>query len=206
MNQNELSYFRIEGAIGGNQSWMRDIMMYMGGCAAITACDLSIYLAKNHNRPILYPFDRNALTKKDFLQFSRIMKRFLGPRMRGIDRLDIYIDGYQSYLDYIGADYVSIAGLSGHESLQSAKDAVIEAIDRNIPVPYLLLKHKNPSFEDLVWHWFILGGYRKSRSELQVKIITYGHSYWVSLDALWDTGYAEKGGLIVVDTVAAPTP
>lgn len=39
-----LDYFMIEGAVGGNQEWFKNVVMYIGGCAAATACDCCIYL------------------------------------------------------------------------------------------------------------------------------------------------------------------
>lgn len=36
----ELQYFKIEGAWGGSQEWFSDRMMRLGGCAAVTACDV----------------------------------------------------------------------------------------------------------------------------------------------------------------------
>lgn len=32
-----LDYFSIEGAVGGSQEWFRNVVMYIGGCAAATA-------------------------------------------------------------------------------------------------------------------------------------------------------------------------
>lgn len=42
----ELDYFAIEGGLGWNQHWFSDRRMYVAGCAAVTACDLSIHLAR----------------------------------------------------------------------------------------------------------------------------------------------------------------
>ena len=41
----ELTYFNIEDSYGGNQKWFKNLIMKFGGCAAITACDLCIYLS-----------------------------------------------------------------------------------------------------------------------------------------------------------------
>ena len=43
--KNELDYIQIEDGLGGNQDWFPEWDMYHGGCAAVTACDLCIYLA-----------------------------------------------------------------------------------------------------------------------------------------------------------------
>ena len=41
-----LDYFMIDGEVGGNQDWFRNVVMHIGGCAAATACDCCIYFAK----------------------------------------------------------------------------------------------------------------------------------------------------------------
>ena len=41
-----LDYFIIDGEVGGNQDWFRNVVMHIGGCAAATACDCCIYFAK----------------------------------------------------------------------------------------------------------------------------------------------------------------
>lgn len=43
VTQKELPYFDLEGAYGGWQVWFADRWMKIGGCAAVTACDVSIY-------------------------------------------------------------------------------------------------------------------------------------------------------------------
>ena len=61
----ELSYFNIGKCFGGNQDWFwYDPMMKLGGCAAATACDLSIYLAMYKNKKKLCPLEAGQLDKK----------------------------------------------------------------------------------------------------------------------------------------------
>ena len=58
-----LDYFSIEGAVGGSQEWFRNVVMYIGGCAAATACDCCIYLALHRGLTKLYPYDVHKLTE-----------------------------------------------------------------------------------------------------------------------------------------------
>jgi hypothetical protein len=48
-----------------------------------------------------------------------------------------------------------------------------------------------------VWHWFMLTGYREKHGRFYVKAVTYGEGRWVHLEELWDTGFKQKGGLIL---------
>ena len=49
-----------------------------------------------------------------------------------------------------------------------------------------------------MWHWFLIVGYEKTEDDLLVKIATYGKYRWISFKNLWDTGYEEKGGMIII--------
>lgn len=195
----ELTYFNIEDHYGGNQNWFWDPMMKLGGCAAVTACDLCIYLNILRGSEHLYPFDINFLQKSDYIKFSNIMKPYLRPRMTGINTLQLYIDGFEKYLYDVNDQNIKMIPFNGENSVFDGEKIVINQIDKEIPIPFLLLKHKNSKLKELVWHWFLIVGYEKSDNELFIKIATYGRYNWISFNELWDTGYEEKGGIIIVD-------
>lgn len=194
----ELDYFTIDGCVGGNQEWLSDLFMHIGGCAAITACDCCIYLAAQKGFKDLYPHDANALTKSDFKKFTEIMKPYLRPRLTGINSLDIYISGLVNYMYDRNFDDISLAGFDGNKPLEQAKKIIIEQIDSGMPIPYLVLCHRDKDMADYVWHWFVITGYVESDDTFKVKATTYGESQWLSLDKLWDTGYKDKGGMIIM--------
>ena len=97
--KNELQYFLVDNIYyGGWQEWFPDYMMRLGGCAAVTACDCSIYFELYKNVKGLYPFDKQQVTRNDYIKFADIIEPYLYPRWSGIDRLDIYIDGFGRFL------------------------------------------------------------------------------------------------------------
>lgn len=194
----ELPHYQIGSSYGGNQNWFRDPMMKLGGCAAATACDSCINMALHDNKTNLYPFDINNLNKEDYIKFSTKMKPYLKPRMRGIDKLDIYINGLREYLTDVGEVNVDIRGVAGDIEAKKAAWEIRKQIDNGMTIPYLLLKHKNPKFKFLTWHWFVIVGYEEFDSEFYIKIATYGESHWLPFEELWDTGYSEKGGIIIL--------
>lgn len=194
----ELPYFRIENSYGGNQSWFRDPMMNLGGCAAATACDSAIYLATYCQRENCCPFDVKELNKETYIRFASQMKPYLSPRIGGIRTIDIFMDGFQKYLMGVGATGITFEGLQGTEPLETVKSAIRTQIDQGMPVPYLLLKHKGANFRDYTWHWFLLAGYEEYKDDFFVKTVTYGGYRWFSLQELWETGYPEKGGLVKI--------
>lgn len=194
----ELDYFKIEDSFGGNQDWFRDPMMHLGGCGAAAACDVCINTALHDNKIHLYPFDIQRLNKEEYIKFSMKMKPYLSPRIKGIDTLEIFIDGFYDYLRDAGDKEIRLEGCHGEVSAAEAAKNVISQINKGMPIPFLLLKHKNAKFKDLVWHWFMLVGYEEFEDELCVKIATYGGYRWLSFHELWETGFKRKGGMILI--------
>ncbi|MDO4553917.1 MAG: hypothetical protein Q4B70_02075 [Lachnospiraceae bacterium] len=193
----ELEHFWIGEAYGGSQDWFLEFMMRKGGCAAQTACDSALYFAKHFKKTKLYPYNEEQLTKADYVSFSGVMKPYLRPRMSGVNTLALYIEGFGDYLNDRGETEVTMTPLPGETELSVAKEAVIFQIDHGYPIPCLILKHKNSAFEDYVWHWFLLNGYEQYEDRLMVKAVTYGEWEWLSFEELWDTGYRQKGGLVL---------
>lgn len=192
----ELDYFNIGSSYGGNQEWFSDFMMRVGGCAAETACECCIYfdLRKGTN---LYPFDKNRLSKSDFAEFGKIIKPYLHPRIQGINKLDLYIEGFSRYLKDRSSSIV-LSKIGGEESVKTAKQCLKKQIDREIPVPFLCLNHTNRRFREYEWHWFIINGYEEFEETLRIKAVTYSSWEWLSFDELWNTGYKNKGGLVII--------
>lgn len=192
----ELEYFHIEDSYGGNQDWFTDYMMNRGGCGALTACDTCLYLNLHQGKSHLYPL-QESLNKDSYMKFGAIMKPYLEPRRGGIDTLDLFMEGFQAYLQDIGDQEMSMTGFSGEESVEAAKKKIEERIEEGFPVPYLNLLHKNPIFKEYEWHWFLLTGYEKTDEQFLVKAVTYGKSEWLDFKNLWDTGHDKKGGIVL---------
>lgn len=197
--QNELDYFFVDSAYGGIQDWFPDPMMRLGGCAIVTACDSSIYFQQKKGAKQICPTEPVPLTKQTYIRFAEQMKPYLRPRWKGINKLEIYIDGFGKYLRDVGEYRLQMRPLSGNCPVEEAKQALQEQIDRELPVPCLLLHHRDKIFDDYDWHWFLLTGYECSEDTTMVKAVTYGSWRWLNFEELWRTGYREKGGLILYD-------
>lgn len=191
-----LDYFMIDGEIGGNQEWFRNVVMNIGGCAAATACDSCIYFALHQGKEHLYPYDVQNLTKKEYIDFSMKMKPYIKPRVGGVKKLCMFIDGFTRYLEDAGDTDLDMAEFAGERPYSEAAEFIKRQIDAGFPIPYLMLRHKNPDYKDFVWHWFLCIGYEEKDGELLITVATYGEATTFSLKDLWNTGYEEKGGLI----------
>ena len=191
-----LDYFMIDGEVGGDQDWFTNVVMHVGGCAAATACDSCIYFAMYQGKKHLYPFDVENLTKEEYIQFSMKMKPYIRPRVGGVKKLSMFIEGFEKYLRDCGDTRLKMSGFDGSHTFAEAADFIKGHIDAGFPVPYLMLKHKDPRYKDFVWHWFLCFGYEEKEGDLLITVATYGEASTFSLKDLWDTGYEEKGGLI----------
>lgn len=205
----ELEYFTIEESFGGNQDWFTNVVMHIGGCAAATACDTCIYMAKVFGMKELYPYDVENLSKKEYVAFSQMMKPYLKPRVRGVCRLCMYTDGFGKYLQEIyRGDHLLLRmeEFAGENSYVEAKKFLKKHIDCQMPVPYLLLQHTDRErFKDFIWHWFLVVGYEEKDGKFFIRAATYGEETWLDFEALWDTGSEEKGGLIGYEIISAET-
>lgn len=171
--------------------------MRIGGCAAVTACESCIFLDKYFNIK-LYPYDVNNITKSDYIKFSGIMKPYLRPRITGINKLNTYIDGFSAYLKDQDST-VTLNSVDGSADYNAAKSKLKAQLDKGIPVPYLNLYHKDKTFKDYEWHWFMINGYEELENAFMVKAVNYSSGQWLDFDSLWHTGYEKKGGFIIIN-------
>ena len=189
----ELPHFYIGNSLGGQQEWysrITDFGMHVGGCAAITACDCAIYFEKN-------------ISREDYLRFGKKMEPYLYPRWSGVDKLEIYLDGFGRFLSDRGVKKLTMRPWAGESDFSDSWKIICSQIDANYPIPCLILNHQVPALQDYVWHWFILNGYEEHDGKFFVKAVSYGIGRWLNFLALWDTGYRKKGGLILFKKLTA---
>jgi len=194
----EIPFFKVENDFGGDQHKLDRFIMRKGGCAAVTACDCSIYFELYKNIHGLYPYDVKNISYKNYRQFSEIMMPYLRPRMMGINKLETYIDGFKKFLVKRGITQINFTAWHGEENISDTITKVKSTLDAGFPIPCLTLEHKNPDLKLYVWHWFLFTGYDDA-DKFFVKVTTYGESKTIDLAELWDTGFETKGGLILFD-------
>jgi hypothetical protein len=196
-----LPHFYVGDSLGGQQDWysrITDFGLNVGGCAAITACDCAICLEKYFGLRGLYPFDSQNVTREDYLRFGKIMEPYLYPRWSGVDKLEIYLDGFGKFLRDRNVD-LKLSSWSGENDFDNTREVIRRQIDANLPIPCLTLNHQAQSLQDYVWHWFILNGYELRDEEFFVQAVSYGVGRWFDFATLWNTGYSRKGGLILFE-------
>ena len=202
--KHELEHFYIGDSYGGNQDWFPTFMMRIGGCGAETACDSSVYFALHRGLTKSAPENVEGMTREDYVRFAYKMKPYLSPRRTGIDRLDIYVDGYARYLRDCGETSLGMTSLDGTAPYETARETIVRQIDRGYPVPTLILNHRNKAFRDYVWHWFLINGYDTGNDTFLVKAVTYSKYEWLNLRELWDSGYERRGGFVLYHITEEP--
>ena len=200
----ELEHFNVDQWYGGSQKWFSDAWMKIGGCGAVTACDLCIYLARIYGMTRLYPGDPGHVTMEDYLSFGMQMKPYLAPRAGGINKTDTYIEGLNAYLADISFSPFQLKGVSGETQIEEAVSLIKDQIDRGYPVPYLMLLHRDKTLDDYMWHWFLLNGYEDDGKHTRVKAVSYGKAIWLDLRHLWRTDRRRKGGFVLIHCPEEP--
>ena len=193
----ELPHFAVGSDYGGSQDWCTELWMNIGGCAAVAACDSSIFFMLHKGRRELYPYALADISRKDYVDFTDIMKPYLYPREGGVDRLDLYTDGFGRFLRDRGENAISMSPWPGEHDLSETKDTVKKQIDGGWLIPVLTLQHTHPSMREYVWHWYLLNGYDEQGERFFVKAVTFGAWQWLDFGVLWNTGFDRKGGLVL---------
>lgn len=200
MERTQLDFFWIDGKYyGGDQKWHSRFLMNIGGCSAVSACEVCIYLAKTMPElRALYPFDPENVTRDDFLKFFEIMFEYIYPGMGGLTSINKFARMLGRYAETTGAK-TKISTLSGSAPYAEAEAFAMHAIDAGLPVMYLLLSHSDLKFDEYEWHWFTLTGYEKTEAGMDVTFATWGKQHRFSLKKAWDTGKVWRGGMVCME-------
>ena len=110
------------------------------------------------------------------------MKPYIHPRVGGVTKLSMFTDGCGQYLKDCGyrAEFET---LDGDKPYEEAEKFVKNAIERNLPVIYLMLRHRDKKFKDLNWHWFCITGYKTEKEEVQQRQIKNSCIHTASIQA-----------------------
>jgi len=169
----ELDYFDVDGKYGWDQNDFKDLWMNKGGCACVTACDSFIYMRKYMGKDKLYPYDIDRITSLDYIDFSNSVKPYLRPRITGIDRLEIYVDGVSEFLEDMDEHSISLSEFSGDNSIDDAKSVVKTSLPPNSSTPSLRCLVLNP-FCARPSTGISLSTSTKSGSDLGLRVIPNG--------------------------------
>lgn len=195
--EKELDFFKIDGIYyGGDQNWHTHPLMKLGGCSAVCACEQCITAARNFPALSgLYPYNPLYVTKTDFLKFFEQMFAYIHPGIGGLTSIDKLERMFLKYAHSAGVS-LSFEKLNGHAEYESAAEFVKGAIDDEVPVMYLMLKHADIAFDEYEWHWFNLTGYQIKAGNMNVSFATWGKRHDFDFAKAWNTGKFWRGGML----------
>jgi len=194
MEHKELAFLTVNGAYGGNQYQFRHPIMNRGGCSTVCGCHAAALLAlKDTERAELYPYKGLEVTQAEFTKFADRMYRYIAPGFRGMSETRLFEKGFEKYATAHGVE-VKFESLQGDASFEEARSMIHRYIDAGISIQYLLLRHTNPLFDEIEWHWFTITGYQGD----EIIYSTWGEKRTADLKLLWETGHQEKGGILAV--------
>lgn len=191
----ELKHFTIGDSFGGNQTWISETIP-RGGCAVITASDCCMYFDL-YKGTKLCPRCFPQPSREKYVQLCKEIVSYLCVGPTGIDSLEPFMDGLANFMKDQGGPVMSMRPFPGSKSLKEAQEIISHQIDNGFPIPCLTLHHKQPAFQIYDWHWYLLMGYEQVDRKYLVKAVTYGRGNWLDLSQLWETGYDQKGGLVL---------
>ena len=62
------------------------------------------------------------LTKEEYIQFSMKMKPYIRPRVGGVKKLSMFIEGFEKYLRDCGDTRLKMSGFDGSHTFAEAAD------------------------------------------------------------------------------------
>lgn len=86
------------------------------------------------------------MTKAAYLELGMIMKPYLKPRITGIDKLSIYMEGFTNYLCDRGINDLILTGWSGNHSYESSAELVNTRLMPDGPCRTLILSTAHLAF------------------------------------------------------------
>lgn len=192
----EVPFVRVDGRYyGGNQEWSPNWLTRLGGCSTVTACEISICMARHGVGEALYPYDPYHVTMSQFLDFLQNVFTFVRPGVCGLTSLEQYAQEFDAYATTRNVRLAAEC-LHGEEPVADAQHFVQSGLQHGIPLACLVLNHKDRSFKDVEWHWFCVTGWEREADQFRLIVGTYGNRYVLDLNRLWDTGHRQKGGLV----------
>src|SRR3712207_2928575 len=116
----ELEYFNIGNSFGGNQDWLKDPWIHLGGCGALAACDSILQMEYSGIKKNLSNYDVNKISVEGYIDFAMEMKPYLKPRFMGINKLSIFVDGFKEYIRDSNLNDIDLEAYEGTNTYSEA--------------------------------------------------------------------------------------
>lgn len=186
---------------GGDQEWYRDDWQRRAGCGPTTAALCLAYLGRT--APSLQALSpKLPLTVEHFLTYMEEVWHFVTPTHRGLDSLEGFGRGCQSFAQSRGTvlswSALAVPGLEEESRPSQARCAAFlrAALRHDTPVGFL--NFSNGAVEELdSWHWVPLIWLEETGKTLTCGILDAGREYPIDL-SLWLRTTRRGGGFVTL--------
>lgn len=143
---------------GGDQDWFPAKFQQMAGCASTSAANLAAYYAANF--PRFQPFYKGStgpFTKAEYLAAMEELYRYMTPGFMGFPVISRFAKKFIQFAKDHG--HTLEAHILKEKDPQTNIDFVKKAIEENVPVALLILRHRAPELLEDNWHWVTITGW-----------------------------------------------
>lgn len=184
---------------GGDQEWYGDDWQRRAGCGPTTAALCLAYLGRTASRlQDLAP--QLPQTKGSFLTYMEAVWDYVTPSHRGLDSLEKFGQGSQSFAQSRGAvlswSALAVPGIRAENRPSPAQCAAFlrTALQQDTPVGFL--NFSNGAVEELdSWHWVPLIWLEEAGGILRCGILDQGREFPIDL-SLWLHTTHRGGGFV----------
>lgn len=151
---------------GGNQEWFPGEFQRLAGCGSVTGSNMAaIYAAMDETMGTLYDPDGDAWEYGQYLKLMETMYHYMRPGFMGYPLIRRFAKDFCKYAKDRGIllkDKRLFLPKEKGESLEF----ILESINHNHPVAFLILRHPAKEFREDNWHWVTITGYDEEKHQL----------------------------------------
>lgn len=179
---------------GGSQYWLykgKYISKFRSNrsCGAVVASNVFHHMAKD-NKKIKLVGDPSNLSKKEFLEYTMLVYKFIKPRFYGIPTVNLMKKRLERFTESIKLE-IKFHQLINPSNKLKTINFIKKAMKKNIPIMMLTLNTKT---ENLKYHWVTITGYYKIASgENFIVTSNWGKKEVFSLDKWLNNKSLYKG-------------
>lgn len=154
---------QMEIAYGGNQEWFRGEFQRRAGCGSVTGSNIAaIYAQESPEMKSLYL--AQTFEYDEYLKQMEMMYRYMKPGFMGYPLVGRFAKDFIKYADDCGIA-LNARQLFLPKEREESVDFIIEGIDHQNPVAFLILRHPAQELREENWHWVTITGYNDRKEQ-----------------------------------------
>ena len=150
---------------GGNQEWFSGEFQRKAGCGSVTGSNIAaIYAGIDKEMKTLY-CPENPLDYEEYLKLMETMYGYMKPGFMGYPLIGRFAKDFVKYAKDCGI-FLKSRQLFLPKERETALKFILQGIDQNHPVAFLILRHPAKELREDNWHWVTITGYDDDKQKL----------------------------------------